>query len=125
VYLDGPTCNNTACSFFPSPNTPRCVGTLRTGEQALEFKIWLEMTNTSVRFEALALVDSGASGDFIDTMFVEKNGIETIGLEDQIPIWNADGTNNQGSPILAYLHMFLIAPEWREKICLEVMQLGN
>jgi hypothetical protein len=116
------TCN-IACSL--SSPIYLSVGTMHTGENALAFKLWIEMTDTSKRFEVLVLVNLGASGDFVDGLFLEKNGIDTIGLYRPIPVRNTDGTKNQGSPIKAYVLCFLDAPERREKVRLEVTHLGS
>ena len=98
---------------------------MRTGTNALEFKLWIETLNTGTRFEVLALVDSGASSDFVDRAFVEKNDIDTIELEEPIPVRNADGTENQGGPIEAYIECLIVAPERRERLTLEVTHLGG
>jgi hypothetical protein len=41
-----------------------------------------------------ALVDSGATGYFIDKKFVEKHGLRTTKLLFPLKIWNVDNTEN-------------------------------
>ena len=46
-----------------------------------------------------ALLDSGATGLFIDRQFVHRNGLKTHILLVPIRVYNVDGSLNQGGSI--------------------------
>jgi hypothetical protein len=84
-------------------------------------------------YSAHALVNSGATGNFIDKTFVVDNRINSQKLEKPIPVKNADGSNNRAGPIEAYVDVWLTiqtpdAPMRRshsKHIRLEITALAN
>jgi len=55
--------------------------------------------------EVKALLDSGATGIFIDKTMVELNGIQTRWLARPIPVFNVDGTMNSSGSIKEEVEM--------------------
>jgi hypothetical protein len=51
---------------LPPPSLSRSLGALQVGKEALQLDVWIEATGTSDHFPAHILIDSGASGNFIN-----------------------------------------------------------
>ena len=62
---------------------------------SLTLKIELQTTDTAETKSVTALLDSGATGMFIDREYVKKNGFTTRALSNPIPVRNVDGTPNE------------------------------
>ena len=112
-------------------NLFRVLGSLQQGDSAFEIKAWIKTSNTGLSYPTRVLIDSGATGNFADETFVDTNEITKSRLASPIPVWNADGTENQGGPIENYIDIWLqIQPpgspnEHSEQLHLEVTQLAN
>ena len=52
-----------------------------------------------------ALLDSGASGKFIDQNFAKNMKIEQQDLENPIKVYNVDGTQNKQGTIKKYVEL--------------------
>ena len=63
-------------------------------EKTLELDIWIEDPSTVRRFEAVALMDTGTSGIFIDQKFAKANQLELEVLPKPVLVRNTDGTPN-------------------------------
>ncbi|KAG2119662.1 uncharacterized protein F5147DRAFT_564018, partial [Suillus discolor] len=50
-------------------------------------------------FDLKALLDSGATGCYIDEGFARAKGLTLESLPRPIPVYNADGSHNEGGPI--------------------------
>src|SRR6201996_9090369 len=59
----------------------------------------LKTLDTGVKLGLSALLDSGATGLFLDSKFVQDNNLNTRKLPRAIPVYNVDGTLNQGGSI--------------------------
>ena len=62
--------------------------------RSLTLKVELETTDTGETKSVKALVDSGATGHFIDRDYVKTNRLTTRTLSNPIPVRNVDGTPN-------------------------------
>ena len=72
-----------------------------------------------------ALLDSSATGMFIDKKFVEGNRIAMRELERPIRVYNVDGTLNQGGSITHEVTLMLSHGGHKEKATFEVCDLGK
>ena len=50
------------------------------------------MVDTQKEIQVDALLDSGATGLYVDATFVKENGLNTQKLVQEIPVYNVDGT---------------------------------
>ena len=66
---------------------------------SLQLSIQIQTTDTGELFGLEALLDSGASGLFIDSEFVKAKQINTHQLTRPIPVNNVDGSPNERGPI--------------------------
>jgi len=79
-------------------------------------------TDTSKVHSVKALLDSGATGNFIDKDFVCTKGISTQSISRPIPVFNVDGSPNEAGQIVKYgaeqersgPESSGITPEWME-----------
>lgn len=62
-------------------------------------KVVLQTVDTHVKVEVDVLLDSGATGLFIDHVLVKENGVAMRKLEHLITVYNIDGTENKGGRI--------------------------
>ena len=67
--------------------------------RSLTLKIELQTTDMAETKSVTALLDSGATGMFIDQEYVKKSGFTTRTLSNPIPIRNVDGTPNEAGSI--------------------------
>ena len=64
--------------------------------------------DTNKIVKALALVDSGAGGKFIDQAYVWKLGMKTQKLEQSLITRNVDGTPNKKRKITSFVILNLV-----------------
>jgi predicted aspartyl protease len=67
----------------------------------------IESTDNQRKYGARALVDSGATGLFIDREYVKSNQIPTTKLPQSIPVFNVDGTANMEGSISEVAELLL------------------
>ena len=68
--------------------------------RAVWMKIGLEKVDTHEGVTVSALLDSGATGLFMDKKFMERNGFRIEKLERPVKVMNVDGTHNSGGDIM-------------------------
>ena len=71
------------------------------------------------------LVDSGATGGFINERLVEERGFEREPLPLPVPVYNADGTPNRGGEITHVVRMRLQVQDHTEVCALAVTDTGK
>ena len=72
-----------------------------------------------------AMVDTGATGDFIDQDFVRNTKLPTHELSQPIPVYNVNGTPNEAGSIHKVVDMIMTYGGHSEQILLAVTQLGK
>jgi hypothetical protein len=74
------------------------IGAAEVGPNSLYLRVEIESTDNQRKYGVHALVDSGATGLFINREYVKSNQIPTTKLPQPIPVFNVDGTaNTEGS----------------------------
>ena len=71
------------------------------------------------------MVDTGATGDFIDQDFVTRAKLLTRKLSQPIPVYNVDGTLNKAGSIREVVDMIMTYNRHSERILLAVTHLGK
>jgi hypothetical protein len=87
--------------------------------------IHLKMTDTMEEAATEAMVDTGATGDFIDQDFVNRTGLPTCKLVQPIPVYNVDGTPIQAGSINEVVDMVMSYNGHSKHILLAVTWLGK
>ena len=64
-----------------------------------ELKIWIQTIDSSHPMAVDALLDSGATGMFIDSEFIKAKNLMTWQLPRPIPLYNVDGTLNEAGSV--------------------------
>jgi len=75
------------------------INTLDACRTLIILPIEVHTTNTSKVHSVKALLDSGATGNFIDRDFVRTKGINTRSISRPIPVYNVDGSSNEADQI--------------------------
>jgi len=75
------------------------ANTLDARGMSIILPIEISTTNTSEVYSVKALLDSGATGNFIDQDFVCMKGISTQSISCPILVYNMDGSPNEASQI--------------------------
>ena len=70
--------------------------------------IHLKTTDTMEEASSKAIVNTGATGDFIDQDFVQNAKLPTCELLQPIPVYNVDGTPNEAGSIHEVVDMIMI-----------------
>ncbi len=78
------------------------ISTLSGKGKDLTIDVQIETPKNTDNIVATALVDSGCTSSAISRAFVKKHNIPTYATAAPIPVYNADGTRNQGGSITQY-----------------------
>jgi len=101
------------------------IRSLEEGPNSIRIPVHLKTTDTLEEVNTNALVDCGATGDFIDEGFVERAKIPTRNLSQPIPVFNVDGSLNEAGSITKVADMIMTYKGHSERILLAVTQLGK
>ena len=93
--------------------------------QSNSLSIPVQICDTNKIVEALALIDSGAGGKFIDQAYVRKLGIETQKLEQPLIAQNVDGSPNKKGKITSFAILNLVINRRTKRTRLLVTRLGR
>jgi len=98
---------------------------LEEGPNSIRILVHLKTTDTLEEVNTNALVDCGATGDFIDEGFMERAKIPTRNLSQPIPVFNVDGSPNEAGSITKVADMIMTYKGHSERILLAVTQLSK
>jgi len=77
----------------------RYIVTSTPSTNSLDIDVEIKTTDTSIKCCTRLLVDCGETGLFMDTEWTRTNNITTRMLTRPIPVYNIDGTPNEGGAI--------------------------
>jgi hypothetical protein len=92
---------------------------------SFDLKVEIQTTDTEEVKTITALLDSGASGMFIDTDYVKEQKLNTRRLSRPIPVNNVDGTPNEAGPIEEIVDVILRYETHTEQTKFVVTRLGG
>jgi hypothetical protein len=72
-----------------------------------KLKVKLETADTAEIKSANALVDCGATGEFIDRHYAKSSWFWLLKLSEPIPIFNIDGTPNEDGAVIEVVNLIL------------------
>jgi len=81
--------------------------------------------DTSKLHSVKALLDSGATGSFIDRDFVCSKGMNNWTLSRNIPVFNIDGSPNEAGQISEVMNVVLRYKTYSERMLLAISGLGK
>jgi len=85
----------------------------------------LKTTDTMEEASTEAMVDTGATGDFVDQDFVNQAKLPTQKLSQPIPVYNVDGTLNEAGSIHEVIDIIMTYDGHSERILLAITWLGK
>ena len=85
----------------------------------------IETTDTTKAEFLNSLMDSGATGKFIDWQYVKNCRLQTRKLSRPIPVHNIDGTLNEASSITEVVDLILWYKRHLESTLFAVTSLGK
>ncbi len=85
----------------------------------------LEPVSSLLKLSTKALIDSGCTGSAINQAYIEKHNLDTKKALIPIPVYNADGTRNQGGDITEFVELSMMIGEHCERIDLAITNLGK
>ena len=93
--------------------------------RAVWMKVGLEKVETHEGVTVDVLLDSGATGLFMNREFVDKNGFRMEKLERPVKVMNVDGTHNKGENITHEVMCNIFYKGHRERARFDVCNLGR
>ena len=107
VPSNRPTCSRRRPRWEKRIPLRTTIAGLNPSPRSLIIPIELETTDTTSRLTVQALIDSGATGTFIDKDFVHERGINTRTLSQPIAVFNVDGSANEAGEISEVVDLVL------------------
>ena len=95
------------------------------GLQEVWMQIGVKKTDTHERVSVKALLDSGATGLFMNKKCTKRGGFKLIKLEKPIIVRNVDGTRNSGGLITHEVEVNLYFEGHVERVRMDVCNLGK
>ena len=114
--------NGEAISTLPSPTTSHVL-VASSNERTLRVPIKLLVENQTV--ETTTLVDSGATGNFINLRLLSLTNFPLKRLSQPIGTFNIDGTPNRQGTILWKARTHMVLPHGSDDLELMVVSLGR
>ena len=87
--------------------------------------IGLETLDTHDQTEETALLDSGATGLFMNAHYAKQKGFKLIPLDHPIQVRNVDGTSNEGGMITHEVDLLMSYQGHQERATFEICELGK
>jgi hypothetical protein len=94
-------------------------------KDSLQLQVEIQSTDTEEVKAADALLDSGATGLFLDADYIRRKKMNTRELTYPIPVNNVDGTPNNAGPIREVVDTILCYNGHSERVLFTVTSLGK
>jgi hypothetical protein len=78
------------------------------GKDQMSVPVHLQTLDDGHILRIITLLDSGCTGSCIDREFVRMNNIQTKKVPLPIPVYNADGSLNEGGPIMEFVEVRMV-----------------
>jgi len=101
------------------------ISALNARGTSLLLPVEIGTTDTNELHSVKALLDSGATGSFINQDFVRSKGMNTRTLSHNIPVFNVDGSPNEAGQISEVVDVVLRYKTHSERMLLAVSGLGK
>ena len=91
----------------------------------LKLQVLIEDIGKGTQIISNALLDSGATGSCVNKEFVQKHQLTVRDIPIKMPVYNADGTLNEGGSISGFVEVRMVIGDHAEMINLAVTNLGQ
>src|SRR5258708_2402336 len=122
---DTPQEKQESVPLLPPAVPPPSIYVLSKSACTLNMSIELRTTTSLHSVSTSTLLDSGATGMFVNRAFAQKHKLETHPLPNPVPVHNVDGTPNENGSITEEVEVILWYGQHMEKACLAVANLGQ
>jgi hypothetical protein len=92
---------------------------------ATEVKVKIQSPRTGTICAGTTLLDSGATGMFMDPTFAKENSLDICPLPRPIPVYNVDGTLNKMGSVHEEVEVILQIDDHSEWVVFSVIRLGK
>jgi hypothetical protein len=92
---------------------------------SLKLKVEIDTTDTAERSSVTVLVDSGATGEFINRHYSKSSCFNLVKLTQPIPVYNIDGTLNEAGSIMEVVTLIPHYNNHLERTTFAVSGLGR
>ena len=92
---------------------------------SLNLKVEIETTDTAEKKSVVALLDSGATGEFIDRQYAKSCWLNLLKLTRPIPVYNVDGSPNEAGSITEAVTLLLRYKNHSEQTTFCITNLGK
>ena len=96
------------------------IRSLKAGPKCIMLPIHLKTTDTIEESSTEAMVDTGATGDFINQDFVTRTKLPTHKLSQPILVYNVDGTPNEAGSIHEVVDVIMTYNQHSKRILVAV-----
>ncbi|KIJ42183.1 hypothetical protein M422DRAFT_171582, partial [Sphaerobolus stellatus SS14] len=86
--------------------------------------VQMKTLDTGLRVSMEALLDCGATGQFLDMKYVREHKLNTRKLPRPIPVYNVDGSLNKSGSIQEEIDVILTFQDHTERATFAVTDLG-
>jgi len=124
MCIDAPR-SNTVDVLSDHTEDVSCLIRTISNRNSTELQIHVETISSHHPISVKALLDSGATGLFIDEDFVRAKNISTNRLPRAIPVYNIDGTLNQHGSVKETVDLILRYRDHTERAMFYVTTLGG
>lgn len=97
----------------------------RLGQNSVLLPVVVQTLDDHRSFQLAALLDSGASGCYIDEGFARAKSLNLTPLPRSLPIYNADGTPNEAGPVHSTVDLHLSISDHSETFTCAVTNTGR
>ena len=101
------------------------IAAMEETPNSLKIKVEIETTNTVEKRSITALIDSGATGEFIDRQYARSCQLNLMKLTQPIPVYNIDGSPNEAGLIMEVVSLLLCYKNHLEWTTFCVTNLGK
>ena len=124
-----PVNSESSCTDNPvrPPATPpaKTYILLKTSPHSLNLQVELTSPTSLASVTTSALLDSRATGMFINQDFMQRHQLETIPLPQPVLLCNVDGSANEHGSIMEEVHTLLCFGQHSERAQFTVTNLGR
>ena len=128
-HLKEPIMSPHTHSAPPEASSPGYPDKVIIGSARLKFsthiQVQIKTLDTGSQHDLVGLLDSGATGLFLSTSFVERNNLNTRKLSRAIPVYNVDGSLNHGGSIIQEVDVIMTYKDHVEQATFAVCDLGE
>ena len=118
-------CENQELKIMSEILPPRIYLRSLNTKLSTHIEVQLQTVDTGVKLGVTALLDCGAFGLFLDRKFVKDHHLNTRKLPRAIPVYNVDGTLNQGGSIQEEVDVIMHFKDHSERTSFAVCDLGD